>query len=134
MVLVSLNIAIDPHAEAIVALINAAGGHAYQPGDVKALPSLPAYFTEVYVMARPDENGRVGSLGGIAPARVMTRSVARSEHNAINERANVSTALLGSSFVVAGESFGPIRRETSEDAVEDAGDGWWSGQSSWIYA
>lgn len=130
----SADIAIDPHAEAIVALINAAGGHAYQPGAVKALPSLPAIFTEVYVMARPDENGRVGALGGIAPARVMTRSVARTEHNAINERAKVSAGLHGASFAVVGESFGPIRRETSEDAIEDAGDGWWSGQSSWIYA
>lgn len=130
----SFDIAIDPHAEAIVTLINTAGGHAYQPGAVKALPSLPAFFTEVYVMARPDENGRVGSLGGISPARVMTRSVARTEHNAINERAKVSAALLGATFVVAGESFGPVRRETSEDAIEDAGDGWWSGQSSWIYA
>lgn len=130
----SFDIAIDSHAEAIVALINAAGGHAYQPGAVKALPSLPAFFTEVYVMARPDENGRVGSLGGISPARVMTRSVARTEHNAINERAKVSASLLGASFDIDGEIFGPIRRETSEDAVEDAGEGWWSGQSSWIYA
>lgn len=134
MVLVSLDIAVNPHAAAVVALINAAGGHAYQPGAVKALPSLPAYFTEVYVMARPDENGRVGALGGIAPARVMTRSVARSEHNAINERSKVSAALFGASFTVDSESFGPLRRETSEDAIEDAGDGWWSGTSSWIYA
>lgn len=130
----SLDIAVNAHAAAIVALINAAGGHAYQPGDAKALPSLPSYFTEVYVMARPDENGRIGSLGGIAPARVMTRSVAQSEHNAINERSKVSAALLGASFVVGAESFGPIRRETSEDSVDDEGDGWWSGTSSWTYA
>lgn len=130
----SLDIAVDQHAEAIVVLINAAGGHAYQPGAAKALKPLPPSFTEVYVMARPDENGRVGSLGGIAPARVMTRSVARSEHNAINERAKVSAALLGISFAVGGETFGPVRRETSEDAIEDAGDGYWSGTSSWVYA
>lgn len=130
----SLDIAIDPHAAAIVALINAAGGHAYQPGELKKLATLPPFFTEVYVMARPDENGRIGSLGGIAPARVMTRSVAQSEHNAINERSKVSAALLGAAFVIAGETFGPVRRETSEDAVTDEGNGWWSGQSSWIYA
>lgn len=130
----SFDIAVNPHAAAIVALINAAGGHAYQPGDVKALRELPPYFTEVYVMARPDENGRVGSLGCIAPARVMTRSVARSEHNAINERAKVSAALLGAMFAVGSESFGPLRREASEDAVSDAGDGWWTGTSSWVYA
>lgn len=130
----SADIAVDLHAEAIVALINAAGGHAYQPGAAKALPALPAQFTEVYVMARPDENGRIGSLGGVAPARVMTRSVGLSEHNAIRERAKVSAALLGASFVASGETFGPIRRETSEDAVEDAGDGRWAGTSSWVYA
>lgn len=134
MVLVSADIATSPHAAAIVALINAAGGHAYQPGAVKALSSLPPAYTVVYVMARPDENGRIGSLGGIAPARVMTRSVAVREDNAITERAKVSAALLGATFDVAGETFGPIRRETSEDAVEDEGNGHWSGQSSWTYA
>jgi hypothetical protein len=131
---VSLDIAVDLHAEAIVALINAAGGHAYQPGVLKALTPLPPHFTEVYVMARPDENGRVGALGGVTPARVMTRSVAQTESSAIKERANVAAALLGVSFAVSGETFGPVRRETSEDAIEDAGDGYWSGTSSWIYA
>lgn len=130
----STDIAVNPHAAQIVALINAAGGHAYQPGEAKAVRPSPQFYTEVYVMARPDENGRVGALGGIAPARVMTRSVAKSEHNAINERQKVSTALLGASFTVAGELFGPIRRETSEDAIEDQGDGWWAGTSSWTYA
>lgn len=123
-----------PHAEAIVALVNGAGGHAYQPGDLKRLPALPPFFTEVYVMARPDENGRVGGLGGISPARVMTRSVANSEDNAINERTKVAAGLLGATFTVDGETFGPLRRETSEDAVEDAGDGRWAGTSSWTYA
>lgn len=130
----SLDIAVSPHTAAIVALINAAGGNAFSPGDLKQLTKLPDWFTEVYVMARPDENGRVGSLGGVTPARVMTRSVALRENSAINERAKVSAALLGHTFVVAGETFGPLRRETSEDAIDDQGNGWWSGTSSWVYA
>lgn len=130
----SRDIAANAHADALVAKINAAGGHAYRTDALKAMVSLPAFFTEVYVMARPDENGRVGALGGISPARLMTRSVAKSEHNALNEAQKVAAALLGASFAVGAESFGPIRRETSDDAVDDQGDGWWSGTSSWIYA
>lgn len=119
---------------AIITAINAAGGHAYEADDVKKLATLPSYYTEVYVTARVDENGRVGGLGGITGARVVTRAVAKSQHNAETERTKVAVALLGSMFVVDGETFGPIRREVGDEPIGDEGDGWWSGTSSWIYA
>lgn len=130
----SIDIAAIPHVDALVAAINAAGGHAYEADDLKKLTTLPSFYTEVYVTARVDENARVGALGGITGARVVTRAVAKSQHNAENERTKVANALLGSMVVVNGETYGPIRREVGDEPIGDEGDGWWSGTSSWIYA
>lgn len=130
----ALTVAAIPHATAIIAAINGAGGHAYLVDDLKRLAALPEHFTEVHVMARVDENERIGSLGGIVPARVMTRHVARTQRNAEAERAKTETALLGKTITVAGEVFGPMRRDATDDPVDDAGDGWWAGTSSWVYA
>lgn len=130
----SLDIAAIPHAEAIVAAINAAGGNAFLADDVKTAVPLPAFFTEVYVMARTDENARVGALGGITGARVITRNVAGNQRTAENQRAKTATALLGKSITVGSEVFGPIRRELVDDPIGDDGNGFWSGTSSWIYA
>lgn len=130
----SLDIAANPHAAAIVAAINAAGGHAYTAHDAKSAHPAPAFYTEVYVNARRDQNDRVGALGGITGARLLTRNVGQSQHNAENERAKVAAALLGKTFTVGAETFGPIRREIDDDPVVDDGDGWWSGTSVWIYA
>lgn len=130
----SLDIAAVPHATALIAAINAAGGHAYLADDVKNLTSVPPFYTEVYVSARPDSNGRVGALGGVTGARIITRVVAQSQRNAENERAKVAAALLGETFTVGAEVFGPVRREIPDDLIGDDGDGFWSGTSSWVYA
>lgn len=130
----SVDIAALPHSAALIAKINAAGGHALAPDEVKHLPSLPDFYTEVWVTARVDENARVGALGGITGARVVTRVVARLHHNAENERTKTAAALLGAVITVGSETFGPIRREVGDEPIGDEGDGWWSGTSSWIYA
>lgn len=130
----SLDIAALPHMAAVIAVINAGGGHAYSAGDIKKMSALPDFYTEVWVMPRIDENARVGALGGITGARIVTRSVARSHRNAENERSKAASALLGALLDVAGESFGPIRREVGDEPIGDEGDGWWSGTSSWTYA
>lgn len=130
----SLDIAALPHSEALVAAIRAAGGTAYSPGDLKKLPELPAFYTEVWVAPRVDENSRVGALGGITGARVVTRAVAQNHKSAEAERALAAKALLGAVVTVNGETYGPIRREVGDDPIGDEGDGWWSGTSTWIYA
>lgn len=130
----SLDIAAIPHADALIVAINAAGGHAYLADDVKKAGALPIAHTEVYVSATPDANGRVGALGGITSARIVTRVVAQSQRNAENERTKVSAALLGKTIAVGGETFGPIVREIPDDLIGDDDNGFWSGTSAWKYA
>lgn len=130
----STDIAALPHLAALITAINIAGGHAYSAGDAKATHPAPKFFTEVYVMAGTDQNPRVGALGGITPARVITRNLGQSQQTAENERAKVAAALLGKTITVAGEVFGPLRREIADDPIGDDGNGWWSGTTSWTYA
>lgn len=120
------------HANTIIAAINASGGNAMLPEDAKATAALK--YTEVWVSATVDRNERVGSLGGITPIRVVTRAMCQHQLGAENERAAAETALLGKTITVAGESFGPLRREMGDDPIGDGGDGWWVGATTWIYA
>lgn len=119
------------HAEAVAAVVTASGGHGYLADDIKRLPSPPAAYTEVYSMARPEDNDRIGCLG-LTVRRLITRSVGISQRKAESERA--AADLTGKSFVVAGETFGPLRRETADDVIDDDGNGLWSGVTTWTYA
>lgn len=120
------------HEDAVKALINAGEGHALLPGEAKST-TLKAY-TEVYVMGDRDANPRKGSLGGMQRRRIITRFVSTMDAAARVERDRVEAALLGATFAVDGETFGPIRRETFDAPIADDGDGFWSGTASWLYA
>lgn len=120
------------HEDAIKALINTGQGHALLPGEVKAT-TLKAY-TVIYVQGDRDANPRKGSLGGMQRRRLITRFAATTDAAARIERDRVSAVLLGAVFTVGGETFGPIRRETFDAPIDDEGDGWWGGSSTWLYA
>ena len=117
------------HADAVAALITAAGGNGLLADDLKRTPSTT--YTEVYVMAKPERNGRVGCLG-LDARRILTRTVSTSQRKAERERA--AADLSGLSFTVDGETFGPLRRESTDDAIADDGDGRWVGVATWVYA
>jgi hypothetical protein len=118
------------HAEAVAALITTAGGHGLLADDLKRT-APPAVYTEVYVMTRPDRNQRVGSLG-LDVHRILTRTVGTSQRKAESERA--AADLAGKTFTVGGVTYGPLRRETVDDAISDDGDGRWVGVTTWTYA
>lgn len=122
------------HADAIIAALNAGGAHAYLADDIKRMSTKPPYYTEVHVAIGVDENQRVGAFGDMTPVRCITRVVAQSQRNAETERAKGTAALLEKFLTVGGVSFGPIRRETPDDTIDDEGDGFWSGTTAWIYA
>lgn len=122
------------HADAIIAKLNAGGAHAYLADDVKRMATKPPYYTEVHLAFGVDENQRIGAFGGVTGIRCITRVVSTSQRNAETERQKGSDALLEQFLTVGGESFGPLRREVPDDTIDDEGDGFWSGTTSWIYA
>lgn len=128
---------IDAHVDAWVALLNAGGAHAYDPGDLAEMASKPDYYTEVHVAGGPTENARTGGQGSVSPYRLILRCVGNSKWNAQREADKAAEAINDKQVTVAGVETTRAGRETFDEPVAPDGPtspGMWSGVSSWAYA
>lgn len=121
------------HLAAVIAAMGGSTQGAYSLGDLAKLATLPTSYNEVHVMERLGDGPRRSSEPSTTQQwRVFIRAVSTSYANA-QEMRKRSSALIGKTVTVDGESSTEIERAVSDDPIAPD-DGWWSGTSEFGYA
>lgn len=123
----------DAHAEAIKARITAyTKAPTLDPDEAKALGSLPAYYTLIYLSRRyADEPSRVGGTFDLTGRRLSTRVAAKTVTNARLLEDRIYAAFHLNPLSLDGELV-DVRYESGGGEFEHD-EGFYSALTDWIY-